>query len=216
MAEASTSRIAGLFRWIGGVLVLLLGLRLGAVLVANAWGQEAYRQLVVDTLINGAPLALIGLLLMLVGSRLDFPTQLRTPLRWTVLVVGALLSLSLFVSVPVMMSGNRLIQADADRAVNQKRTELEQAQAESKNPKLLEMLEGQLEQAGQVSADAKPEDKKAQVQALIDQRLEQLNQQLTQAEQARDLTMGQRRLGGTAVALLLALAMLAVALAAVL
>lgn len=216
MAEASTSRIAGLFRWIGGVLVLLLGLRLGAVLVANAWGQEAYRQLVVDTLINGAPLALIGLLLMLVGSRLDFPTQLRTPLRWTVLVVGALLSLSLFVSVPVMMSGNRLIQADADRAVNQKRTELEQAQAESKNPKLLEMLEGQLEQAGQVSADAKPEDKKAQVQALIDQRLEQLNQQLTQAEQARDLTMGQRRLGGTAVALLLALAMLAVAFAAVL
>tara|TARA_B100001939_G_scaffold344759_1_gene359880 strand:- start:1318 stop:1968 length:651 start_codon:yes stop_codon:yes gene_type:complete len=216
VAEASTSRIAGLFRWIGGVLVLLLGLRLGAVLVANAWGQEAYRQLVVDTLINGAPLALIGLLLMLVGSRLDFPTQLRTPLRWTVLVVGALLSLSLFVSVPVMMSGNRLIQADADRAVNQKRTELEQAQAESKNPKLLEMLEGQLEQAGQVSADAKPEDKKAQVQALIDQRLEQLNQQLTQAEQARDLTMGQRRLGGTAVALLLALAMLAVALAAVL
>ena len=216
MAEASTSRIAGLFRWIGGVLVLLLGLRLGAVLVANAWGQEAYRQLVVDTLINGAPLALIGLLLMLVGSRLDFPTQLRTPLRWTVLVVGALLSLSLFISVPVMMSGNRLIQADADRAVNQKRTELEQAQAESKNPKLLEMLEGQLEQAGQVSADAKPEDKKAQVQALIDQRLEQLNQQLTQAEQARDLTMGQRRLGGTAVALLLALAMLAVALAAVL
>ena len=208
--------MAGLFRWIGGVLVLLLGLRLGAVLVANAWGQEAYRQLVVDTLINGAPLALIGLLLMLVGSRLDFPTQLRTPLRWTVLVVGALLSLSLFISVPVMMSGNRLIQADADRAVNQKRTELEQAQAESKNPKLLEMLEGQLEQAGQVSADAKPEDKKAQVQALIDQRLEQLNQQLSQAEQARDLTMGQRRLGGTAVALLLALAMLAVALAAVL
>jgi uncharacterized protein involved in exopolysaccharide biosynthesis len=120
------------------------------------------------------------------------------------------------VSVPVTMSGNRLIQADADRAVGQKRTELEQAQTESKNPKLLEMLEGQLVQAGQVSADAKPEDKKAQVQALIDQRLEQLNQQLSQAEQARDLTMGQRRIGGTAVALLLALAMLAVALAAVL
>lgn len=216
MADASTSRFAGLLRWIGGVLVLLLGLRLGAVLVANAWGQEAYRQLVVDTLINGAPLALIGLLLMLVGSRLDFPMQRRSPLRWTVLVVGVLLSLGLFVSVPVTMSGNRLIQADADRAVGQKRTELEQAQAESKNPKLLEMLEGQLVQAGQVSADAKPEDKKAQVQALIDQRLEQLNQQLSQAEQARDLTMGQRRVGGTAVALLLALAMLAVALAAVL
>ena len=78
------------------------------------------------------------------------------------------------------------------------------------------MLEGQLVQAGQVAADAKPEDKKAQVQVLIDQRLDQLRDQLTQAERARDLTMGQRQLGGTVVALVLALAFLAVASAAVL
>ena len=77
-------------------------------------------------------------------------------------------------------------------------------------------LQAQLEQAGQVSAEAKPEDKKAQVQALIDQRLDQLKQQQVQAERTRDLTLGQRRWGGTAVALLLALASLAVALAAVL
>jgi Flp pilus assembly protein TadB len=78
------------------------------------------------------------------------------------------------------------------------------------------MLQAQLEQAGQVSAEAKPEDKKAQVQALIDQRLDQLKQQMIQAERTRDLTLGQRRWSGTAVALLLALATLAVALAAVL
>ena len=101
-------------------------------------------------------------------------------------------------------------------AVSQKRGELERAESESKEPKLLEVLEDQLVQAGQVSADAKPEDKQAQVQALINQRLDQLRQQLTQAEQARDLTMGQRQLGGTAVAIVLALSFLVVALVAIL
>ena len=161
-------------------------------------------------------MALVGLLLMLVGSRLDFPTQGRSPLRWTVLVVGVLMSLSLFVAIPVQVGGNKLIQLEADRSVDQKRSEFEQAQQESQDPKLMEMLQAQLEQAGQVSAEAKPEDKKAQVQALIDQRLDQLKQQMIQAERTRDLTLGQRRWSGTAVALLLALATLAVALAAVL
>ena len=216
MSELTTSRLSGLLRWIGGVLVILLGFELLAVLMANAWGEEAFHQLLVDTLLAHAPMALVGLLLMLVGSRLDFPAQGRSPLRWTVLAVGALMSLALFVAIPVQVGGNQLIQLEANRSVDQKRSEFEQARQESQDPKLMEMLQAQLEQGGQISADAKPEDKKAQVQALIDQRLEQLNQQLTQAEQARDLTMGQRRLGGTAVALLLALAMLAVALAAVL
>ena len=82
-------------RWIGGVLVILLSFELLAVLMANAWGEEAFHPLV-DTLLAHAPMALVGLLLMLVGSRLDFPAQGRNPLRWTVLAVGALMSLSLF------------------------------------------------------------------------------------------------------------------------
>ena len=216
MSELSTSRLSGLLRWIGGVLVILLAFELLAVLMANAWGEEAFHQLLVDTLLTHAPMAWVGLLLMLVGSRLDFPAQGRSPLRWTVLVVGALMSLALLVAIPVQVGGNTLIQLEANRSVDQKRTELEQAQKESEDPKLMEMLQAQLQQAGQVSAEAKPEDKKAQVQALIDQRLGQLKQQLLQAERTRDLTLGQRRWGGTAVALLLALASLAVALAAVL
>ena len=211
MSELTTSRLSGLLRWIGGVLVILLGFELLAVLMANAWGEEAFHQLLVDTLLAHAPMALVGLLLMLVGSRLDFPAQGRSPLRWT-----ALMSLALFVAIPVQVGGNQLIQLEANRSVDQKRSEFEQAQQESQDPKLMEMLQAQLEQAGQVSAEAKPEDKKAQVQALIDQRLDQLKQQQVQAERTRDLTLGQRRWGGTAVALLLALASLAVALAAVL
>ena len=79
MSELTTSRLSGLLRWIGGVLVILLGFELLAVLMANAWGEEAFHQLLVDTLLAHAPMALVGLLLMLVGSRLDFPAQGRSP-----------------------------------------------------------------------------------------------------------------------------------------
>jgi len=119
VSELTTSRLSGLLRWIGGVLVILLGFELLAVLMANAWGEEAFHQLLVDTLLAHAPMALVGLLLMLVGSRLDFPAQGRSPLRWTVLVVGALMSLALFVAIPVQVGGNQLIQLEANRSVDQ-------------------------------------------------------------------------------------------------
>ncbi len=162
MPELSSSRLSGLLRWIGGVLVLVLGFELLAVLSANAWGEEAFRQLVVDTLIKGSPLALVGLLLMLIGSRLDSPQQQRTPLRWTVFGVGIALALSLLVAVPVSISGNTILAAQADQAVDQKRAEFERASAESHNPQLLETLVGQLQQAGQLPPNATPEQQNAQ------------------------------------------------------
>ena len=148
MSELTTSRLSGLLRWIGGVLVILLGFELLAVLMANAWGEEAFHQLLVDTLLAHAPMALVGLLLMLVGSRLDFPAQGRSPLRWTVLVVGVLMSLALFVAIPVQVGGNQLIQLEANRSVDQKRSEFEQARQESQDPKLMEMLQASWSRPG--------------------------------------------------------------------
>ena len=216
MPELSPSRLSGLLRWIGGVLVLVLALELLAVLSANAWGEEAFSQLVVDTLIKGSPMALVGLLLMLVGSRLDQPQQLRSPLRWTVFGVGIALALSLLVAVPVTISGNAILQKQADQAVSQKQMELERAQAESNNPQLIEALVGQLRQAGQLDPNLSDELASGQAKRFIDGRLGQLKQQVQQAERARSLTLGQRRFSGTGVALLLALATAAVAMAAIL
>ena len=216
MPELSPSRLSGLLRWIGGVLVLVLALELLAVLSANAWGEEAFSQLVVDTLIKGSPMALVGLLLMLVGSRLDQPQQLRSPLRWTVFGVGIALALSLLVAVPVTISGNAILQKQADQAVSQKQMELERAQAESNNPQLIEALVGQLRQAGQLDPSLSDELASGQAKRFIDGRLGQLKQQVQQAERARSLTLGQRRFSGTGVALLLALATAAVAMAAIL
>lgn len=216
MPELSPSRLSGLLRWIGGALVLVLALELMAVLSANAWGEEAFSQLVVDTLIKASPMALIGLLLMLMGSRLDQPQQQRSPLRWTVFGVGIALALSLLVSVPVTIGGNAILQKQSDQAVEQKQMELNRATAESNNPQLIEALVAQLRQAGQLDPNLSDEQASAQAKRFIDGRLGQLKQQVKQSERARSLTLGQRRFNGTGMALLLALATAAVALGAIL
>jgi hypothetical protein len=77
---------------LGLTLVILLGLQMLAVLSLGSWGEEPFRQLVVERFVSQAPMALVGLLLMLVGSRLDDPETPRTPIRWTVCVLSGLLA----------------------------------------------------------------------------------------------------------------------------
>ncbi len=216
MPELSPSRLSGLLRWIGGALVLVLALELMAVLSANAWGEEAFSQLVVNTLIKGSSMALVGLLLMLVGSRLDQPQQLRSPLRWTVFGVGIALALSLLVAVPVTISGNAILEERIDQAVKQKQMELVEFKEKSNLPQNIALLVGQMRQAGQLDPNLSDEQSIGQAKLLIDGRLGQLKQQVQQAERERSLTLGQRRFSGTGVALLLALATAAVAMAAIL
>lgn len=216
MPELSPSRLSGLLRWIGGALVLVLALELMAVLSANAWGEEAFSQLVVDTLIKASPMAFVGLLLMLMGSRLDQPQQQRSPLRWTVFGVGIALSLSLLVSVPVTISGNAILEERIDQAVKQKQMELDDFKEKSKMPQNIALLVGQMRQAGKLDPNLSDEQSIGQAKLLIDGRLGQLKQQVQQAERERSLTLGQRRFNGTGMALLLALAIAAVALGAIL
>jgi hypothetical protein len=130
--------------------------------------------------------------------------------------VGIALALSLLVAVPITISGNAILQKQADQAVSQKQMELERAQAESNNPQLIEALVGQLRQAGQLDPNLSDELASGQAKRFIDGRLGQLKQQVQQAERARSLTLGQRRFSGTGVALMLALATAAVAMAAIL
>ena len=216
MPELSPSRLSGLLRWIGGALVLVLALELMAVLSANAWGEEVFSQLVVSTLIKGSSMALVGLLLMLVGSRLDQPQQQRSPLRWTVFGVGIALALSLLVAVPVTISGNAILEERIDQAVKQKQMELVEFKEKSNLPQNIALLVGQMRQAGKLDPNLSDEQSIGQAKLLIDGRLGQLKQQVQQAERERSLTLGQRRFSGTGVALLLALATAAVAMAAIL
>ena len=216
MSTASFGRLGHLLRWLGLTLVVLLALQLLVLLGSWNWAEEGFRQLLIDRLVNQSPMALVGLLLMLFGSRLDHPAAGRTPLRWLVAVVSILLALALVVAVPVSISGDRSLSDQADQQLAARKGQLEMARAQMDNPQVIDQLIAQAAQAGQIPADATPEQQKAAAKGFMQRQLQQAEDQLQQQQRARDLTVNQRRYGGTGTAVVLAIGFVLLALVALL
>jgi hypothetical protein len=197
-------------------LVVLLALQLLAVLAVNGWGEEAFRQLLASTLVTQSPMALVGLLLMLLGSRLDDPQAGPTPLRWVVCVLSALLALGLLITIPLGISGDRTLSNQADQALQAQKGQLEMAKAQLENPQVIDQVIAQGQQAGQIPVDATAEQKRQAAKAFMDRQLQQADTQMQQAERRRDLATNQRRIGGTGTAIVLLVAFTLLALVAVL
>jgi hypothetical protein len=211
VSSAAPGRFGNLFRWLGLTLVVLLALQLLAVLSVNGWGEEAFRQLVSTTLVTQSPMALVGMLLMLFGSRLEDPQARRTPLHWVVCVISGLLALGLLLTIPVTISGDRSISDQANQALMAQKGQLAMARAQLQNPQVIEQVIDQGEKAGQIPLEASDAEKEQAAKAFMDRQLQQADEQLAQAERRRDLAANQRRIGGTgtAVVLLVAFALLA-------
>ena len=216
MSTASFGRLGHLLRWLGLTLVLLLALQLLVLLGSWNWAEEGFRQLLIDRLVNQSPMALVGLLLMLFGSRLDHPAAGRTPLRWLVAVVSILLALAMVAAVPVSISGDRTLSEQTDQQLAARKGQLEMARAQMDNPQVIDQLIAQAAQAGQIPADATPEQQKAAAKGFMQRQLQQAEDQLQQQQRARDLTVNQRRYGGTGTAVVLAIGFVLLALVALL
>jgi len=216
VSTASFGRLGHLLRWLGLTLVVLLALQLLVLLGSWNWAEEGYRQLLMDRLVNQSPMALVGLLLMLFGSRLDHPAAGRTPLRWLVAVLSILLAIALVVAVPVSISGDRSLSEQADQQLAARKGQLEMARAQMDNPQVIDQLVAQAAQAGQIPADATPEQQQAAAKSFMQRQLQQAEDQLQQQQRARDLTVNQRRYGGTGTAVVLAIGFVLLALVALL
>jgi hypothetical protein len=216
VSTASFGRLGHLLRWLGLTLVVLLALQMLVLLGSWNWSEEGYRQLLMDRLVTQSPMALVGLLLMLFGSRLDHPAAGRTPLRWLVAVLAILLALANLVAIPVSISGDRALSDQADQQLAARKGQLAMARSQMQNPQVIEQLIAQAEQAGQIPADASPEQKQQAAQAFMERQLQQADDQLQQQQRARDLTVNQRRYGGTGTAVVLAVGFVLVALVALL
>ncbi|WP_254941699.1 MULTISPECIES: HpsJ family protein [unclassified Cyanobium] len=216
MSTASFGRLGHLLRWLGLTLVVLLALQLLVLLGSWNWAEEGYRQLLMDRLVSQSPMALVGLVLMLFGSRLDHPAAGRTPLRWLVAVVSILLALALVVAVPVSISGDRSLSEQADQQLAARKGQLAMARAQMDNPQVIDQLIAQAAQAGQIPADATPEQQQAAAKSFMQRQLQQAEDQLQQQQRARDLTVNQRRYGGTGTAVVLAIGFVLLALVALL
>lgn len=214
--SSSNLRLGSVLRWLGITLVVLLVLQLLVILGAAEWNEPAFQQVLIERLVNQSPMALVGLLLMLIGSRLDHPGAARTPIRWAVCAVSTVLTIAMIAVVPMAITGNQTLAGQADQTLQQKRGQLEMARQQSKNPEGVKMLGEQLAQAGQLPADATAEDKVKAAQKFIDGQLAQMDEQIQQAERQRNLAVNQRRFAGTFSAVVLAVAFALLALASVL
>jgi hypothetical protein len=194
----------------GITLVALLVLQMLAVLTLWDWSEEPFRQLVVERLITQSPMALVGLLLMVVSSRLEDGTESRTPVLWTVCIISGLLAVLLTVSLPVSFGGDQIMQQQSEQQLAAKKGQLAMARQQSQDPALKQQLIQQAQAAGQIPPGA-PEAQKIQfAQSLIDRQLDQMESQIKQAEQTSQITIGQRRYAnsGGAVVLIVAFTIL--------
>lgn len=216
MSSAASGRFGILLRWLGLTLVSLLLLQLLGLLSVNGWGEESFRQLLATTLVNQSPMAFVGMLLMLIAQRLGEPVPVRTPLRWFVAVVSALLAVALLAAIPVSLGADRALSDQTNQALLAQRGQLEMAKAQLENPEVIEQVIAQGEQAGQISVEASDADKQKAARSFMERQLGQAETQLKQAETRRDLAVNQRRIGGVGTALVLVVAFTLLALAAVL
>ncbi|KEF42403.1 MAG: hypothetical protein ER33_05975 [Cyanobium sp. CACIAM 14] len=216
MTAVSSTRFSPLLRWMGITLVVLLALQLVGVVTLWDWEEEPFRQLVVERLISQSPMALVGLLLMYLSSRLEDPAETRPPVLWTVCIISGLLAVLLTASLPIAFGGDQLMQQQSDQQLAAKRGQLEMARQQSKDPALLQQLIKQAEASGQVPPGATEAQKTQAARAFIDRQLDQLETQFKQTEQTSRVSLNQRRYGGSLGAVVLIVAFTILCLGSVL
>ncbi|MCX5947055.1 MAG: HpsJ family protein [Cyanobacteria bacterium] len=216
MTATSPSRFSPLLRWMGITLVALLLLQMLAVLNLWDWSQEPFRQLVVERLINQSPMALVGLLLMYLSSRLEDESETRTPVLWAVCIISGLLAVFLTAALPVAFGGDQILQQQSDQQLAAKKGQLEMARQQSQDPALVQQLIKQAEASGQVPANASDAQKNQSARAFIDRQLDQMEAQYKQADQSSRVTLSQRRFAGSGGAVVLIIAFTILCLGSVL
>jgi hypothetical protein len=200
----------------GITLVVILVLQMVGVLIIGQWQEESFRQLLVERLIAQSPMALVGLILMYLSARLDDGREERSPSLWAVCILSGLLAISLTAALPVSFSGDQMLQQQAERQLAQQKTRLETARLQSKNPAFLQQVIQQFQASGQVPPGVTDAQKSQAARAFIDKQLDQLQQQVTQSEQSNQITLNQRRFGGSGGAVVLIVAFTILCLGSVL
>ena len=211
----SEFRFASLLRWLGLTLIVVLLLQMAAVVVAIDWADTSRPPQLTGPLVALAPLAFLGLLVTLIASRLDHPQQRHTCLRWIVFGCSALLAAGMIAAIPISLSSGA---GDASQLQNleQGRQALKEARQFRDDEQQVAALGEQLAQAGQLAADATADDKRLAAEVMVDEQIDQMEAQLQRFEVQRTRESRQRLIGGTASAVVLAVAFALLALTAVL
>ena len=195
-------------------MVAVLGLQLAALFTGFDWSDTAVRAQTMAAIVTLTPLGFLGLLVALIGSRLDHPDSGQTPLRWLICLISAALAVVMIAAVPFSMAEP---PADSPRVQNltQGREAIAEARRFIEDEQQVKALGEQLAQAGQLAADATEEDKIRAAEQMVQSQITQMQDQLDKAEQQQSRESTQRLLGVTGSAVVMAIAFVLLALVAV-
>ena len=195
-------------------MVAVLGLQLAALFTGLDWSDTAVRAQTMAAIVTLTPLGFLGLLVALIGSRLDLPGSGQTPLRWLICLISAALAVVMIAAVPFSMAEP---PADSPRVQNltQGREAIAEARRFIEDEQQVKALGEQLAQAGQLAADATEEDKIRAAEQMVESQITQMQDQLDKAEQQQSRESTQRLLGVTGSAVVMAIAFVLLALVAV-
>jgi hypothetical protein len=115
MGGPSNGRLTPLLSWLGLTMVVILVLQMVALLVGVDWSDETTKPQIVGPLVALSPLGLMGLLIALIGSRVDVPERRLTPLRLVVCAISSLLALAMIVAVPFSLGADAADGPAAER-----------------------------------------------------------------------------------------------------
>jgi len=195
-------------------MVAVLGLQLAALFTGFDWSDTAVRAQTMAAIVTLTPLGFLGLLVALIGSRLDHPRSGQTPLRWLICLISVALAVVMIAAVLFSMAEP---PADSPRVQNltQGREAIAEARRFREDEQQVKALGEQLAQAGQLAADATEEDKIRAAEQMVQSQITQMQDQLDKAEQQQSRESTQRLLGVTGSAVVMAIAFVLLALVAV-
>ena len=196
-------------------MVVVLGLQLVALLTGIDWSDPSIKAQAMGAVVTLAPLGFLGLLVALIGSRLEEPHRRLTPLRWVICVLSAVLAVGMIVAVQLSLTEPT---EDSPKVQNliQGRQAIAEAQRFREDEQQVKALGEQLAQAGQLAADASDEDKRRAAEQMVDSQISQMQDQLEKVEQQQSRETRQRLVGVTGSAVVLAIAFVLLALTSVL
>ena len=215
MGGTIKGRLSPLLRWLGVTMIVVLVLQMVAVLIGVDWSADVvYAAQITGPLVAMAPLGFVGLLIMLIASRLDLPERRATPLRLVVFVVSTIMVIGMVMSIPISLGESKGELSQRQNLENGRQALLE-AKNFREDVKSVKEVGEQLAQAGQLSPDSNEDDKRRAAELMIDEQIADMQAHISNLEAQQKREFSQRLIGGTASAAALAVAFTLMAFTAV-
>ncbi len=202
----SLDRSPFVLRWLGITLLILTIFQVATSFLNDSFTEHSGQEILLQF-----QFAFVGLILMIFSLRKENSVIKQLFTKRFIAISSFSFSIVLMVLVWISMQENRKLSSEVNVSLNQLRSQLKLTREYAESPHSLKDLANQLVIAGELSPNATAFDKTSASLNFINHQERQLNQQITQYEQQRNIEANLRRVRGPASLLVLSVAFLLLA-----